>query len=64
MIDNLLLKHDIQTLDRLIRIYPTRTIENVRANLVARLKEDKINPIFLKRLMKEEARKKEVENAN
>ena len=35
-----LLKHDIRTLNRLIREYPMRTIENVRDNLVARLREE------------------------
>ena len=40
MSDSLLLKHDIKTLDRLIREYPMRTIENVRDNLEARLREE------------------------
>ena len=41
MIDSsLLLKHDIRTLNRLIREYPMRTIEHVRDNLVARLREE------------------------
>ena len=35
-----LLKHDIRTLNRLIRDYPMRTLENVRDNLVARLREE------------------------
>ena len=35
-----LLKHDTRTLNRLIREYPMRTIENVRDNLVARLREE------------------------
>lgn len=34
-----LLKHDIRTLNRLMREYPMRTIENVRDNLIARLRE-------------------------
>ena len=37
---DLLLKHDIRTLNRLIRDYPMRTLENVRDNLVARLREE------------------------
>ena len=41
MIDlDLLLKHDIRTLNRIIREYPMRTVENVRDNLVARLREE------------------------
>lgn len=40
MIDSdLLLKHDIRTLNRLVREYPMRTIENVRDNLIAILRE-------------------------
>lgn len=35
-----LLKHDIRTLNRLILDYPMRTLENVRDNLVARLREE------------------------
>ena len=35
-----LLKHDIRTLSRLVREYPCRTIENVLANLAARLREE------------------------
>lgn len=35
-----LLKHDIRTLNRLIREYPCRTMENVQANLVSRLREE------------------------
>ena len=35
-----LLKHDIRTLTRLAKEYPTRTLENVRDNLVARLREE------------------------
>lgn len=35
-----LLKHDIRTLNRLIREYPMRNIENVRDYLVARLREE------------------------
>lgn len=35
-----LLKHDIRTLNRLIREYPMRTMENVRDNLVSRLREE------------------------
>ena len=34
-----LVKHDIRTLNRLIKEYPMRTIENVRDNLIARLME-------------------------
>lgn len=34
-----LIKHDIRTLNRLMREYPCRTIENVRDNLIARLRE-------------------------
>ena len=37
---DLLLKHDIRTLNRLIREYLMRTLENVRNNLVARLREE------------------------
>ena len=41
MIDlDLLLKHDIRTLNRLMRDYTKRTLENVRDNLVARLREE------------------------
>lgn len=41
MIDAILvLKHDIRTLNRLIRSYPMRNIENVRDYLVARLREE------------------------
>lgn len=40
MIDSLLLKHDIKTLDRLISEYPMGNIENVRDYLVARLREE------------------------
>ena len=40
MIDSgLFLRHDIKTLNRLMREYPMRTIENVRDNLIARLRE-------------------------
>lgn len=35
-----LLKHDILTLNRLIRECPMRNIENVRDYLVARLREE------------------------
>ena len=35
-----LLKHDIRTLTRLAKEYPMRTLENVRDNLVARLREE------------------------
>lgn len=35
-----LLKHDIRTLNRLMREYPMRTMENVRDNLIARLREE------------------------
>lgn len=35
-----LLKHDIRTLNRLMCEYPMRTMENVRDNLIARLREE------------------------
>lgn len=34
-----LVKHDIRTLERLIKEYPSRTMENVRDNLISRLRE-------------------------